>query len=120
MVPKNLRDELPEYTRFAGQDDSDDPAGPFDVTPDLAQATIVHTVGLYMIDGKPSTVKISWDKIRMAASPEMREKLSKLSAVQTLPASIKVMSAVFQVREGRGYAPLALSFNIREACASGC
>ena len=67
--------------------------GPFEVTPDLAQVRIVHSVGMVMNCGKPAVAKITWANIVQSLQGEMKDKLTTLSASQTLPASVKIVAA---------------------------
>ena len=68
--------------------------GPFEMTPDLAQVRIVHSVGLVMKDGAFDRTEIKWPSIvNSLANKELRDRLLNLSAVQTLPASVKIAAA---------------------------
>ena len=69
-------------------------SGPFEVTPGLAQVRIVHSAGLIMDGGNPCQASISWQNIvNSIPSQEMKAQLAKLSAMQTLPASVKITAA---------------------------
>ena len=69
-------------------------AGPFEMTPDLAHVRIVHTMGLLMEGGNACQASINWANIiNSLPSKELKAQLSKLSAMQTLPASLKISAA---------------------------
>lgn len=67
--------------------------GPFEITPDLAQVRIVHSVGMKTGAGE-NMVSVTWasiiDKLN---SPEIKQKIIELSPQQALPASVKIVAA---------------------------
>ena len=67
--------------------------GPFEITPDLAQVRIVHSVGLVMENGEKGSNNITWANIIASLPNNMKEQLKLLSATQTLPASVKIVAA---------------------------
>lgn len=68
--------------------------GPFEGPPDLAQVRIVHSVGMVMDGGNKARADILWPNIVSSIlDKEVQERLKKLSAVQSLPASVKIANA---------------------------
>ena len=99
---KNQEDELKKahpdtfkgFKAATGPDAFSHGSGPFEVTPGLAQVRIVHSAGLIMDGGNACQASISWQNIvNSLPSKEMKAQLSKLSAMQTLPASVKITAA---------------------------
>lgn len=68
--------------------------GPFEITPNLAQVRLVHTLGMVMPAGEKGSASILWSHIVSSlGDPGLKAQLGSLSPMQTLPSGVKITAA---------------------------
>ena len=105
-VPNREQLEVPSYQDINKDDDNRVPpaqqssggqvgsSGPFEVTPELFQVRILMNVGIVMDRGAAASTTVHWSNIvQTLQNRALRKTLQKLSPAQTLPASVKIVSA---------------------------